>query len=266
MTLTGLAKSVALFSLSTVISLSQVSLAQDNSGSQSWSSSSQQGSPDGSVNPAQTKETHTEVDGRIVDKSAVQTMGPDGRYIPYSDTEKESRRINETTVQTIERVFGTDPDGRRTLIQERREESRSFPGGEQRVSRTVSNPDANGALQVVQREQEDSKQISPTVRVTNTTVLTPDANGGFSPAVQTEQRETKNSDGTIATKKSTQLSDGTGGWKLSEVREGTSKQENGQLVSKEERILRPDSNGNLAVVARTVSKENQAGARQARDD
>jgi hypothetical protein len=234
--------------------LTQICSAQDSSGNQSWSSTSQQASPDGSVNPTRTSQTHSETDGRVLDKTAVQTLGPDGRYIPYSDTEKESRRVNETTVQTIERTFGTDPDGHRTLIQERQEESRSLPGGEQRVSRTISNPDANGALQVVQREQEDSKQISPGVRVTNTTVLTPDGNGGFSPAVQTEQRETKNADGTVAFKKSTQLSDGTGAWKLSEVREGKSKQENGQLVSKEERILRPDSNGNLTVVERTVSK------------
>jgi hypothetical protein len=265
MKLPRLAISSALLSLAAAVFLCPNCTAQDSSGNQSWSATSQQGSPDGAVNPTRTSQTHTEADGRVVDKTAVQTLGPDGRYIPYSDTEKESRRINDTTVQTIERTFGTDPDGHRTLIQERQEESRSLPGGEQKVSRTVSNPDANGALQVVQREQEDSKQISPAVRVTNTTVLTPDGNGGFSPAVQTEQRETKNSDGTIALKTSTQLSDGTGGWKLSEVREGKSKQENGQVVSKEERILRPDSNGNLAVVERTVSKENQAAAGDKRE-
>lgn len=258
---------VMLFALLTTagVSLTQICLSQDNSGNQSWSATSQQGSPDGSINPTRTSQSHAEADGRVVDKTAVQTLGPDGRYIPYSDTEKESQRINETTVRTIERTFGTDPDGHRTLIQERQEESRSLPDGEQKISRTVSNPDANGALQVVQREQEDSKQVNPGVRVTNTTVLMPDGNGGFSPSVQTEQRETKNSDGTVAFRKSTQLSDGTGGWKLTEVREGTSKQENGQIVSKEERVLRPDSNGNLAVVARTVSKENQAAAGDKRE-
>jgi len=259
MKVTRLTKSCALISLTAAMALPNPSPAQDSFGNQSWSATSQQGIPGGAINPTRTSQTHTEADGRVVDKTSVQTLGPDGRYVPYSDTEKESRRINETTVRTIERTFGTDPDGHRTLIQERQEESRSLPGGEQKISRTVSNPDANGSLQVVQREMEDSKQLSPGVRLTNTTVLTPDGNGGFSPAVQTEQRETKSNDGTVEFKKSTRLTDGTGGWKLSEVREGTSKQENGQVLAKEESILRPDSNGNLSIVERTVSKEAQAG-------
>ncbi len=265
MKLIQLAKASALMALTAAMAMPQLCFSQDNAASQSWSANSQQGSPGGAINPTRTSETHTEADGRVVDKTSVQTLGPDGRYIPYSDTEKESRRINETTVRTIERTFGTDPDGHRTLIQERQEDSRSLPGGEQKISRTVSNPDADGSLQVVQREMEDSKQLSPGVRVTNTTVLTPDSNGGFSPAVQTEQRETKNSDGTVAFKKSTQLSDGTGGWKLSEVREGTSKVESGQVVSKDERILRPDANGNLAVVEHTLSKQTQAAAGDKRE-
>jgi hypothetical protein len=239
-------------------------MAQGSSGTQSWTASSQQGSPGEAVNPTRTNETHTEADGRVVDRTSVETLGPDGRYVPYSDTEKESRHINDTTVRNIERTFGRDSDGHRTLIQERQEESRSLPGGEQKVTRTISNPNANGGLQVVQRELEDSKQLSPGLRVTNTTVLTPDSNGGFSAAVQIEQRETKSSDGTVESKKSTLLSDGTGGWKLSEVRENTTKQD-GQVLSKDERILRPDSTGNLAVVEHTVNKQAQTGAGERRD-
>jgi hypothetical protein len=238
--------------------------AQDTSGNQSWNSSSQQGSPGGAVNPTQTDQSHTESNGRVVDKTAVQTLGPDGRYVPYSDTEKESRRVNDTTVRTVERTFGRDADGRRTLIQEKQEESRTLPGGEEKVTRSISNPDANGGLQVVQRETEDSKQLTPGMRMTRTTVMTPDGSGGFSPAVQTEQRETKSSDGTVEFKKSTLLSDGTGGWKLSEVREGTTRQD-GQAVSKEERVSRPDGEGKLVVVERTVSTEGQGSTGDARD-
>ena len=130
----------------------QICPAQDSSGNQSWTASSQQESPGGVVNPTRRNETHTEADGRVVDRTSVETLGPDGRYVPYSDTEKESHRINDTTVRNIERTFGRDSDGHRTLIQERQEESRSLPGGEQKVTRTISNPDANGGLQVVQRE------------------------------------------------------------------------------------------------------------------
>jgi hypothetical protein len=200
----------------------------------------------------------------VVDRTSVETLGPDGRYVPYSDTEKESHRINDTTVRNTERTFGRDSDGHRTLIQERQEESRNLPGGEQKVTRTVSNPDADGRLQVVQRQLEDSKQVTPVARVTNTTVLTPDGNGGFSAAVQTEQRETKSSDGGVESRKSTLLSDGTGGWKLSEVRESMTKQD-GQVLSKDERVLRPDSTGKLAVVEHTINKQAQTGAGERRD-
>ena len=264
MTFGRLVKSSVLISLAAALGIPRICMAQGSSGTQSWTASSQQGSPGEAVNPTRTNETHTEADGRVVDSTSVETLGPDGRYVPYSDTEKESRHINDATVRNIERTFGRDSDGHRTLIQERQEESRSLPGGEQKVTRTISNPDANGGLQVVQRELEDSKQLSPGLRVTNTTVLTPDGNGGFSAVVQTEQRETKSSDGTVESKKSTLLSDGTGGWKLSEVRENTTKQD-GQVRNKDERVLRPDSTGNLAVVEHTVNKQAQTGAGERRD-
>jgi hypothetical protein len=260
-----LLKSSALFSVTVLFGFAQLSLAQNTSGSQSWTASSQQEDPSGGKNPTRTSETHTVVDGRVIDKTLVETLGPDGRYVPYSETEKESVRVNDMTVRTIERSFGRAADGERTLIQERQEESQSLPGGEEKVVRTVSNPDSNGALQLVQRELEYSKQLSPGRRQTNTTVLTPDGDGRLTPALQTDQRETKSSDGTIDFKKTTLLSDGSGRWQLSEVREGTSKQENGQIVNKEERVLRPDSNGNLLIVERTVSKQTETGPGQKRD-
>ena len=250
-------KSSPLISVAVVFCLTQISLAQDSS-NPSWSATSQQSDPDGRVNPTRTAETHTEVNGRVVDKTSIQTLGPDGRYVPYSETEKESVRVNDTTVRTIERNFAPGANGERTLILEKQEESHSLPGGEQKIVRTTSSPDANRALQVVRRELEDTK-LSPGVRETHTTVLTPDVNGGLTPAVQIDQRETKASDGTIETRKSTLLSDGSGRWQLSEVRESTSKQETGRPRSKDERVLRPNANGTLAVVERTVTRQIENG-------
>ncbi len=260
-----LLKSSVLFSVTALLGHAQLCRAQNTSGSQVWNANSQQEDPSGRANPTRTSESHTVVDGRIVDKTLVETLGPEGQYVLYSETEKESVRVNDTTVRNIERSFARGSNGERTLIQERQEESRSLSGGEEKVVRTVSNPDANGALQVVQRELEDSKQLSPGARETTTTVLTPDVNGGLTPAVHIVEREAQSGDGTIDFKKTTQLSDGTGHWQLGEVREGTSKQENGQIRSKDERVLRPDSNGNLAVVERTVSKQMDARPGEKRD-
>jgi hypothetical protein len=246
-----------IFSFGMAFSLGLSSMGQTASGDQSWTSSSQLGSADGNINPTRTTASHSETGDRTSDRTAVERVGVDGRYVPYSDIEKESVRVNDATVRTIERIFGRDPDGHRVLIQERQEETHSLAGGEQKVTRTMSNPDGDGKLQVMRREEEDSKQVSPGVRVTNTTLLMPDINSGFSATVRTEQRETRNTDGTVESKKSTLITDGIGGWKLSEVRESTSKPEDGGLRTKEERVLRPDGNGQLAVMERTVSKEAQ---------
>jgi len=258
-------KTFALITVAMVVGAAQVCVAQENSGEKSWTATSQQQDPSGVVNPSRTTQTHTEVGGRIVDKTSVETLGPDGRYIPYSDTERESVRVDGATVRNVERTFGRGPDGQRTLVQEKQEESRSLPGGAEKVVRTVLSPDGNGKLQVAQRELQDSKQISPGVRETKTTVLTLDSNGGLSPAAQIDERQKQSSDGTVEYKKSTLLSDGTGKWQLSEVREATTKEEAGKGRTKEERVLRPDSEGKFKVVERTVTKQADARSGEKRE-
>ena len=233
--------------------LCTLAAAQDSSRDQSWSSTNQQSDPTGSVNPTRTTKTLSERNGRTVETTSVQAVGPDGRYIPYSQTEKESVRVDANTVRTVERTYGTGPNGQRVLVQQTQEESRSLPGGEQKMARTISNSDANGGLQVMRRELVDSKQVTTGVRETNTTVYSADGSGGLSAAVQVHEQETQASDGSVQFSKSTQLSDGAGHWNLSEVRQGTIKPE-----GKEENILRPDADGKLAVMERTVSQQSSA--------
>src|SRR5437588_592457 len=125
---------------------------------QSWNSTSDQHSPSGDSNPIRTVESHKEENGRTVDKQSLERLGPDGRYEPYRDTERESVRVDANTIRTVERTFGRGPDGQKALVQVREEETRRLPDGEQKVVRTVSNPDANGRLQMVQREPGETKQ------------------------------------------------------------------------------------------------------------
>jgi len=133
-----------------------------------------------------------------------------------------------------------------------------------KVVRTTSNPDANGGLQIVQREIQDSRQTSPNVQETKTTLLTADPNGGLAASRQTQERQTKSSDHNVEFRKSTLLPDLNGNWQLSEVREGTVK-DDGKDRTKEERVLRPGTDGNLSVVERTVSKESENAAGEKRD-
>jgi hypothetical protein len=248
------ATSGALIVLWLVAGISQTGRGQSNSTDSSWSTSSQQIDQTGTANPTRTRTTHSEADGRVIEKTVVEAKGPDGRYVPYSEIERESVRVNATTVRNVERSYGRTPDGQRTLTQETKEESRSFPDGERKMTRTSSNPDGNGALQVVQRALIDSKQVSPGVRDTRTTVFSADGSGGLAPTVQIVERERQTDAKAIEFTKSTSLSDGAGHWTLSEVREGTTRPETGGGSTKEERVLRPDANGKMAVAKRTVSK------------
>lgn len=231
--------------------------------SQSWTATTRQQLPS-SLNPSRTSENHTEAAGRTVDNQSIEVMGMYGRYAPYLDLQTDTIKVDANTVRTVERAFGRDSDGRKTLVQVTDEEKRSLPGGEVKVVRTTSNPDANGTLQVVQREIQDTRQTSPTVQETKSTFLTASPNGGLAASMQTTERNTKTSDHSVEFRKSTLLPDSNGNWQLSEVREGTVK-DDGKNRTKEERVLQPGTDGNLSVVERTVSKEseNSAGEKRA---
>ena len=78
--------------------------------------------------------------------------------------------------------------------------------------------------------------------------------------MQTEERERKTDATTVEYTKSTSLADGVGHWTVSERREGTTRQDSGG-TTKEERVLRPDADGKMALVERTVNKEPAGGSR-----
>lgn len=239
--------------------LSQSARSQASSGDQAWTTSGQQRDPSGAANPTRTTTTHTEVNGRIVEKTVVEARGPDGRYVPYSEVERESVRVNDTTVRNVERSYGRTPDGRRLLTQETQEVSRSFPDGGRQVTRTTSNPDGNGVLQVVQRALIDTKQVSPGVRETNTTLFSADGSGGLAATLQIREHERQTDPNNLEFTKSTSLSDGAGHWTLSEVREGATRQSAGGGSTKEERVLRPNADGKMAVAERIVSRQSAGG-------
>lgn len=261
MILGRLSKCYILMLLGFTVGASQPGAGQATSTDSSWSASSQQSTTSGNLNPIRTRTSHSEVGGRVIDKTVMETKGPDGRYVPYSEIERESVRVNAGTARTTERSYGNS-DGQRTLTQETQEESRSLPNGNRKVTRTTSNPDGNGGLQVVQRAISESKQLSPGLRETKTTVFSADGNGGLGATVQIEEREKKTDANTIEFTKSTTLADGAGHWTLSEVREGTTRQEAGGGSTKEERVLRPDGNGKMTLTERTVSKQSTGPGQQ----
>jgi hypothetical protein len=235
--------------------------SQSSDANQSWTTTTESHRED--VNPTRTTESHTKSGNRTVDKQSLERRGLDGRFEPYQDIEKESLQVNASGVRTTIRTYGRDSSGAKTLIQVTEEEKQALPGGNSKTVRATSNPDTNGHMQLVQRELSETKKISRDVEETKTTVMQPSINGGMTPVTQIEERQQHNGNNTEF-KKTTLLPDGAGNWQVSEVRQGTIKEE-GKNRSTEERVSRPGSEGKLGEVARTVSKEAESPSGEKRN-
>jgi hypothetical protein len=75
--------------------------------------------------------------------------------------------------------------------------------------------------------------------------------------MKVQQRDTKTGEHSTQFRKSTLLPDGNGNWQTAEVREGVTT--DGTQGSKtEEQVLQPGSDGKLAVVQKTVTKQSSA--------
>jgi hypothetical protein len=240
----------------------QTSDSQTGDANKSWTATTE--SQSDNANPTRTIESHSQSGNRTLDKQSVQRRGSDGRFEPYQDIEKETVQVDATTVRTTTRTFGRDFDGAKKLVQVTEEEKHTLPGGDSNVVRSTSNPDVNGNLQLVQRQIEETKRTSKDVEETKTTVMLPSVNGGLAPTMKVQERRNRGANDTVESQKTTLLPDGAGNWQVSEIRQATTRQE-GENRSTEERVSRPDSEGKLGEVSRTMSKESESASGERRN-
>src|SRR6266850_1308405 len=228
--------------------------AQRNSSDESWTATSETSVKN--AIPSRTTESHSKSGNRSVDKQRVEVLGPNGRYQPDSETEKETVQVNATTTRTVVRTYRWDGNGQRKLAQVTEEEARSTASGDAQTVRTSLSSDVNGSLRVVQRETADTRKTSPDAQETKTTVYLADGNGGFTTFRQTQELQKRSADHRLEEKKTTLLPDGNGNWKVGEVKEKTI-QEDGKNRTTEERVSRPDLQGRLSEFSRTVGEETE---------
>jgi hypothetical protein len=231
------------------LALSAQTAGSDNS----WTATSD--SQSDNANPTRTIASHTQSGNRTVDKQSIERRDSAGQFEAYQDIEKETVQVDATTVRTTTRSFGRNADGVKTLVQVTDEERHALPGGDSNVVRTTSNPDADGKLQVVQRQIEETKKIDKDVEETKTTVMLSGVEGGLAPVMKTQERRKHDANDTVESHKTTLLPDGDGKWQVAEIQDTTTKKE-GSDRSIEERVLRPDAEGRLGEISRTVSKES----------
>jgi len=232
----------------------------------SWTATTE--SQSGDINPTRTIESHTQSGNRTLDKQSLQRRGSDGQFEPYQDIEKETVRLDASSVRTITRTFGRDANGAKTLVQVTEEEKHTLLGGDSNVVRTISNPDGNGKLLLIQRQIEETKRTSEDVEETKTTMMLPSANGGLAPAMKVQERRQRGANDTVESQKTTLLPDGAGNWQVSEIRQATTRQEGrgkSEGGSTEERISRRDAEGKLGEVSRSASNETESASGERRD-
>ncbi len=235
----------------------QAQEAQPNNTNESWTATTQTSVYNS--NPSRTMESHVKSGDRSVDKQRVEVLGPNGRYQPDYETDKETVQVNATTTRTVERTYRWDVNGQRNLVQVTEQEARSSANGDAQVVRTTSNSDANGNLQVMEREVADTRKTSPDAQETKTTIYLLDGNGRLTPSLQTQELQKRSADHTVDVKKTMLRPGSSGNWEVGEVKESTIK-EDGKNRTREERVSRPNSEGRLSEVSRTVGKETETTA------
>jgi hypothetical protein len=95
-------------------------------------------------------------------------------------------------------------------------------------------------------------------------VMLPSINGGLAPAMKVQERRTTGANNAVESQKTTLLPDGAGNWQVNEVRQATIRQD-GKNSSSDERVSRPDSNGKLGEISRTVSRESEGTSGEKRN-
>jgi hypothetical protein len=208
------------------------------------------------TNPLRTTESHSSSGNRSVDKLKTEVLGPDGRYQAETESDTETIRVDATTTHTIVRKYRWDANGNRNLVQLTEEEAKTSASGDSHVVRTNSSTDVNGNLQLVQREIADTKKTSSNAQETKTKVYLSDGNGGFTPSRQTQELQRRTSDNGTEVDKTTLVPDTNGNWQLLEVTKKTIK-EDGQKQTSDESVSRPDLEGRLSQVSRTVGEETE---------
>lgn len=233
--------------------------------SESWTATTE-GSTE-NVTPWRTTESHTRSGNRTVDKQRVEVLGPDGQFLPDTETETETTRVDDTTMRTIVRTYKWDGNGRRTLAWIREEKAQNTSSGDRETVSTTSSSDVNGNLLTVKREVTNIRTVNPETRETTAKVYLSDGDDGFAMAVQTQELQKLRDDGTIEVTKRTLKPDGNGSWKVDELAEKTI-QGTDRNRTTEERISRPDTEGRLSEILHTVGQEtgNAAGERSSTVD
>ena len=89
---------IGVYSCSNGTLWAQTSDSRTDDANKSWSVTTD--SQSDNINPTRTLESHTQSGNRTLDQQSVQRRGSDGHLEPYQDIEKETVKVDATTMRT----------------------------------------------------------------------------------------------------------------------------------------------------------------------
>ena len=122
----------------------QAQQAQATATNESWTATTETSVAD--LEPSRTMESHVKSDKRTLDRRRLEVLGPNGRYEPTFETEKETIQVDATTTRTVVRSYNWDANGQKNLVGVTEEEARASAGADAHFDRTISSTDGNGNL------------------------------------------------------------------------------------------------------------------------
>ncbi len=211
----------------------------------------------GDGGPWQRTQTRTESGGRQIVVETLQLPDVDGTLRPVRETVAESAG----TTPVRRDVSGFNLDRRRQLLETTDSRQDAAAAGESRVVHDTRSMDVNGRLVLTSREIERTRSAGPDARQTDTTFLVPTLNQRLEEVERIVDNERRTSAGVIERDGVHLLRDINGRWQPIETRRGEVRDTGPSERLEQETIERPDLNGHLAVVERTVVRQFRADGR-----
>ena len=240
-----------------VVFTSVSALAQsrnDTAGQVPFASVIERTSTAGDGGPWQRTQTRTQSAGREVVVETLELPDVDGKLTPVRQTVVESTGATPVARE----VFRFTPDRRRELMATTDSRQDPAAAGESRVVHDTSSMDVNGRLVLTSREIARTRSSGPDARQTETTFLVPTLNQRLEEVERVVDNERRTGAGVIEHDGVHLMRDINGRWQPIETRRGDVRDTGPSERLEQETIERPDINGHLAVVERTVVRRFRA--------
>jgi len=208
----------------------------------------------GGVLASRQVETRSEVDGRQIVTSTIESPDVDGVWRATSQTVTETSRSAPNTEQVLYHLFGFGTPGPRFLVETIRSERETFPDGRIRTVQSTFAPDLNGRLGLTLRQVQDTMPLPGDARQIDTIVFRPGINEAVRETERIQQIERQVEPDLFRTESTRFVRDINGRVQATDKRQFEVRKVGASEYREEEAVFALDINGKLSAAERTVTR------------